>query len=529
MRRRPVVLALLTVALVATGILLDTVDPPGGAGHATAASPSGAVGLSLFFRNGQMAPLTLVGHPSRYLQEVDIVVTTPTTTTDQGLAPLVQDSELAGLNWTGVQLVEEDWRPDVDATWILQRFYRGAKWMEQPSHFTVTPVNAAGRPVGKPLLAQAGKDDQWQPGNDGFVRRFVARQIVRGCPALFDCSGATSFTVEGLVQLRDALHPDKRSAVIPQSAAALRLSWSADPHTVRSVAVSHAAPGAFGYGLQLSLEVLNTPPAGYFMPGDDVALRLTYRDGQGNRLHLLGSLPTLLDFVTGAVPSGIRYFDGFSLFPTTYYALKHREGNTIVTLAGPASALKTPSKTIQVFEFFGLQVETASTALDGYSAVATFVPSALILFGVLPADTPIADEVTLQIPFDALPGTYVAAFKGRRDWGGEALNRGTTVALQVGNPTPTPFVAKTGPCNTCHTGQSALGKVLHGLDDRRACYACHASLAIEPDAALDIRVHMVHSRSGRFASVGGDIQNCGLCHLTPPDGPLRDSGVDGLP
>jgi hypothetical protein len=93
-----------------------------------------------------------------------------------------------------------------------------------------------------------------------------------------------------------------------------------------------------------------------------------------------GSLPTLAEFVAGTVPSGIRYFDGFGLFPTTYYALKHRKGNTIVTLYGPT-----------------------------------------------------------------------------------------------------------------------------------------------------IRVHMVHSRSARFASVGGDIQNCALCHLTPPAGPLRGSGIDGLP
>jgi hypothetical protein len=81
-----------------------------------------------------------------------------------------------------VHPVEDDWRQEVDTTWTLQRFYRGAKWMEQPSHFTVRAVNAAGQLVGQPLEAQAGKDDKWQNGNDAFVRRFVVRQIVRGCP-----------------------------------------------------------------------------------------------------------------------------------------------------------------------------------------------------------------------------------------------------------------------------------------------------------------------------------------------------------
>src|SRR5262245_56246140 len=195
MTRHPMILALLTAILSVAGVLGLAAGPWSRLTTATAASPSDPVGLSLFFRNGQMAPLTLVGNPPRYLQEVDIVVTTSTTTTDQGLAPLVQSSELAGLNWSGVEPVEDDWRQDVDTTWTLQRFYRGAHWMEQPSHFAVTPIDAQGQPVGPPLLAMAGTDDQWQPGNDGFVRRFVVRQIVRGCPALHHCTGATSFTV----------------------------------------------------------------------------------------------------------------------------------------------------------------------------------------------------------------------------------------------------------------------------------------------------------------------------------------------
>jgi len=56
--------------------------------------------------------------------------------------------------------------------------------------------------------------------------------------------------------------------------------------------------------------------------------------------------------------------------------------------------------------------------------------------------------------------------------------------------------------------------------DRRACYSCHSSLAFEPDAAIDIRVHTVHDRSERFASLA-KITDCGLCHLTPPTGPAR--------
>jgi hypothetical protein len=530
MSRRNLLFGLLTTSGLVLILLAAGLAPRRLPAAQGAAAP---VGLSLFFLDGQIAPITLVGDVPRFLQEVDIVVNTPPSPTDQGLAPLMQNSELGSLDWSGVHLADEDWRPDADGTWILQRFYRGARWMEQPGHFAVTPLDAAGRPAGDPILAQTGRDDRWSPGDDGFVRRFLVRQVIRGCAGLNDVTGATSFTLQGLVQFRDALQAGQRARSIPAAARSLRLFWSADPHGNRSAAVAHADAGdyPYGYGFQPELSILNPPASGYFMPGDTVRLQITFRDGQGNRLHPPGQLPTYGQFVRGETASGLRYYDGFRLFPTTYYALKHREGNLIVTLSGPADRLKTPTQTVDGAEFFGPQANVATPAVDGYSAVATLVPPGGVLFGGLffpPAwDTPVSDTYDLTLPADAPFGTYVAATKARREWGGEALNRAATLSVPVG-PTPTPFVAKTGPCNTCHSGPSALGNVLHGLSDRRACFSCHASIPGEPDAALDIRVHMVHSRSERFRSAGGNIQNCGLCHLTPPSGPLRNNGADGL-
>src|SRR5688500_10433709 len=103
-----------------------------------ASVPDEPVGLSLLFQNGTMAPLTLVGDAPRYLKEIDLVATVPTAS-DQGIQPLIDDSELSSLDWTGVEMVEEDWRPAGDGTFIRQRFYRKARWMEQPSLFLVTP------------------------------------------------------------------------------------------------------------------------------------------------------------------------------------------------------------------------------------------------------------------------------------------------------------------------------------------------------------------------------------------------------
>src|SRR5262249_15894051 len=177
----------------------------------------------------------------------DIVVSTPPTTTDVGLAPLTQNSELASLDWRGIHLAEEDWRPDLDGTWILQRFYRGAQWMEQPGQFSVTPLDAAGQPVGEPLLALTGSDDRWSPADDGFAPRFVVRPLVRGCRGLNDLTGANSFSLQGLVQFRDALHAERRAAPVPALARSLRLFWSADPEARRTVAVAHADPSAFPF------------------------------------------------------------------------------------------------------------------------------------------------------------------------------------------------------------------------------------------------------------------------------------------
>lgn len=182
------------------------------------------VGLSLLFQNSAIAPVTLVGGAPRYLQEIDLVATVPTPE-DQGIQPLLTNSELASLDWSGVKMVEEDWRPAGDGTFIRQRFYRGARWMERPSLFRVTPTNDAGQAVGQPLIARAGKDDRLGSQDDNFVRRFTARQSAFGCPAQRDCTGAT-FVAQGLVQLRDSLSAAQNARTIPPEATLARLVTS---------------------------------------------------------------------------------------------------------------------------------------------------------------------------------------------------------------------------------------------------------------------------------------------------------------
>ena len=333
-----------------------------------------------------------------------------------------------------------------------------------------------------------------------------------------NCTGA-QFSVQGLVQFRHNLEGDHFT--IPASATKLGLVWSEQPNVTRLVDVTQVSPSSlpFGYGFEVRLDVAEAPANGhFFMPGDTAKFRLTLMDGRGRRLHPAGSLPTFGQWIRGEVQSGIRYFDP-SVNATLYYALKHRESNEGLTIAGPVNRLKVSSQIVTLASFFDPGgVTFATTAADGYSAVTQAIPSASVQFNPAAWDAPMSDVVPVRIPSDALPGTYVAAAKFRRDFAGEALNRGTSITFQVGNNTTSEFRPKTGNCSNCHEDGSALTQVNHGIGDRRACYSCHAPLSFEPDNALDIRVHTVHSRSRRFP---GNVRNCSTCHLTAPAGPAR--------
>jgi hypothetical protein len=489
----------------------------GGHGHGGHDDP---VGLSLFVRDGQPDPLRIISGPERYMQEMDIVASA-VTADDEGIDPLIDSGDLSGLDWSGIDLVDEEWRPSADGTFIRQRFYRGAAWMEDPSWFVVFQADDDGILDKPPIRAFAGFDDFRTALDDGFVRRFDARQIATGCPAIGDCEGATQFVAQGLVQLRDALHADHDARKISKKATRLLVSWSADS-SIREIPVEQVSDddAEFGYGFEPRLDVVSAPANGqYFVPGESFTVRLSFFDGEGNQLNEPGSLPTYGDFLFGDATSGLHYID-LSLTAQLYYALKHREGGMTVALSGPTDRLRVSRTVTPGAEFFGQQATFATVAHDGYSAAGTTWPNFGIIVGGFgnPAvwDTPIADTITLTVPADALPGTYVIAMKARRDYAGEALNRGDVTRIQVGQTTKTAWTPTTGNCQGCHSGPTAFTQVLHGIDDREACFGCHSSLDFEPDNALDYRVHFIHARSERFPA---DPNDCSVCHLSTPEGP----------
>lgn len=524
MRKRNWWPSLVAFLLASVAAICRADAPPAEASLGAGAAP---VGLSLWWQDGavrneagEARPVDLYEDFRRYVQELDITASV-VTGDDRGIEPLKETGDMAGLDWTGVEFVEEDWRPDFEGTFTRSRFYRKARWMERYSIFALVPINAAGAVVGAPVLELAGLDDRQLPGDDGFVRRFDARQITPRCPAIGDCSGATEFIAQGLVQVRYAMQPNARAVSIPSLAKRLKLVWTEDPTNHRLVDVVHRryVDTPYRYGFAPGLVVKNPPANGvYYVPGEALDVQVTFRDGSGNRLHPEGSLPTYTEFTEDRIESGLRYYDGFQELLTLYYALKHREGMTMWSFSGPTDRVDFPSHVVDFFDFLLPQTTTATVAADGFSAVATLNPSFAQLAVPELRSTPVTDTVRFVVPADALPGTYVVAIKARRDWGGEALNRATTLTVQVGQAAPTTFQPDTGGCDGCHQGRASFANILHGLADRRTCPSCHAKLAFEPDHALDYRIHLIHSRSERVAA---DVYNCSLCHLTPPDGPPR--------
>jgi hypothetical protein len=249
------------------------------------------------------------------LNEIDLVFTDPVKSVDDGIDSLMRSGDAAAFDWKGVEMVEEAWR-QTGETYIRQRFYRNANWMNAASQFTVYPTDAQDRRIGTPLIMAAGRDDQASEQDDGFIRRFAARQVATGCKKQGDCTGA-QFFAQMLVQVRHNRHRSSRTAGIPPQTAALELEWSQKLPKRFTVPVKHATENSvpFGYGFQVSLDL--APPANgrFFAAGEHVKLRPAFRDGNGRSLSEGGKLPTYAQVMGGAAVSGLGYYNAASTPP----------------------------------------------------------------------------------------------------------------------------------------------------------------------------------------------------------------------
>jgi predicted CXXCH cytochrome family protein len=518
--------AITSLVLVACGGPSDATNAPAldaqEAAISEATGTRGTIGVALEVEDGLGQTLRVRAGQALYINQIDIRASVAASR-DEGINGLRKAGDFAGLGWGGVKLAEQEFEllPGPEG-YKRRRFYRDAAWMDVPSHFTVEPVDAQGRLTGRPVRLEAGGNKKRRDDDDFFVRRFRALQWTYDCATAEDCSTATNFMEEALLELRHARTPCKsKTLTLSPRTVKLRLRWSLRPSAPYEIPVEQVAAPAYDYGFAIDVAPVTPPrPDGTYAPGSAVSFKLTLKDGSGNRLHPQGSLPTYNEVVFGSNEAGIQYYRAFFDPTATYYRRKHRERMLMTQIIGPAQRIQ-PIRTIVDLDAFldpNSDVQTLGTLeRDGvFSQFQTFPPANNLFGGAFdPAHAgwaaPVSDTWTYQLPDNALPGTYLVTVKGRRTYLGEDVAYSRTIEIQVGTTLRTQPPLTTGPCNSCHSNGGELANVLHGSDNRAACSGCHTPLGFELEGPIFVRVHFIHSRSDRYDE---SLAKCSTCHQT---------------
>jgi hypothetical protein len=482
---------------------------------------SDAIGLALEVDTAVPGALSVRRGQALYINQIDLRASV-TATIDEGVAGLSRRGDFARLDWRGVASEEQEFvlLANADGTFRRRRFFRDAAWMQRDSELGIDQIDAHGQRVGGHMVVHTGSEHDRRESDSFFDRRLRAIQWTNDCRSVTACTGAAAFEEEALVELRYAMHPEHIFA-IESDAVALRLVWSLLPDRPFTIALTQVAAPPFAYGIAVDLDAITPPRAdGTYPPGADIAFRVALRDGDGHRLHPEGALPTYNEVVSGTDPAGIQYYRAFFDPTTTYWRRKHRERMLMAQLIGPAQNVQPIRSIIDLDGFLDADNDvqlTGTIARDGVFAEVHTFPTAHDLFGgAFDPDhaawaARVPDTWTHHIPDDAPPGTYTLTLKGRRTYLGQDLPFTRSIEIQVGSPQRTQAVLNTGPCNSCHSGSSALGSVLHANADRAACAGCHAPLGFELEGPIYVRTHFIHSRSRRFDAPRAE---CAACHLT---------------
>ena len=501
------------VSAAADSVASERVPAPG---SLAATTPETPIGIALDVEDGVAIPLRIRGRQRFYIQQIDLRAHVDRTV-EEGVAALDRVGDFAGLDWRGTRLVDESFVSvaNADGTFTRRRLFRDARWMNERSEFAIEQLDGAGRRIGRPLVVDAGREFVRSDTDSFFVRRLRAIQWANDCASRSDCSGATSFMEEALVELRYASGPNP-SVALDAATTQLRVTWSAQHDRAYTIPVEQVANPIWDYGFAIDLAVTTPPgPGGVYTPGQALDVKFTLRDGAGKPLHPPGVLPTFLDYLSGDDPPGIDYWN-INEKVMTYYRRKHKEKQMVIAIDGPLQDSRPIRDTLdfigQIVASGDGAVVTARPELNGFFGEAAAVPAWRTLIGLQPIDSPVGDTARFTLPTNAGAGTYKITMKARRSYLGQELAVAKVIEIQVGTAAHTTSHLDTGPCRGCHQRSSDLTRIGHGLSagDRDTCTTCHVPLPFEPEGPLYVRTHFVHSRTDRLDA---PLIRCANCHL----------------
>ena len=332
--------------------------------------------------------------------------------------------------------------------------------------------------------------------------RWIVRCTSGQTPSIGNATPGVRASFSAVAEIRFQFPESKTAPVfhLPASTHELRVFWSQKPDQPYSIPVTIAPEPPVDYGLKVHLTVSPPQNGAFYVPGETFNLAVDLFDGNGNRLHDPGALPTYRQFLMGA-SGGIQYYT-FNTDPSAGFFTENRLDLMKLAVYGP---------TDRVQQNYTTQPTTAFFVDDVNVPDMTKVVNAGLAPGSMAWDIPVANNVDVALPADAQPGSYIALAKVARSWYGQVIYREEHVVLQVGTDQPTDFDPDVGNCAVCHTGEARLDRLRHAIstEEPHFCMACHVRPNNTP---IGVVVHRIHFFSAKYPV---RKSGCSLCHLDP--------------
>lgn len=483
-----------------------------------------------------MPPMPVVAGTKYFLDQITLVDSilgahTDPDKLDQPVAWFKTQTHFKNLDWTNLGVEQETWDSDRAGTvngYTHEIRFANAKWMMvKDDTFKLEILDSDGKVVASQTYPRrmfllenpfgGHTKFAWRVGIVGKPEFPGDRRInapgpqPSGSPPVSPPQFQTFARFEAMANM----NPFETTFTIPESLTgdgAARLTWSqlpdepfyfpltfkhstdADfPQCWKADDPTKKVPCDFGSDPKA---IFSAPMNGkYYEPGEKFELTVQMRDGAGNLLHPPDRLPSYNDYLAGK-SNGLLYLNNDNI------AL-YGEVNVISMImgVGPLQLMR---------PYYGLSEDPPGPF--PYNPIEFFLPSFPADVNIFPEarEAPGPTHFPVQVPADAVPGTYLFFVKQNRQFMGERHTRSNSFYYQVGQAEKTSYPQRIGNCQICHRGASDLSNLAMGVavQDVEACKACH-HMASTRDT------HLIHMYSDKFPMQKNECTNCHLTHEAP--------------